>query len=79
MSGLLSVVNASDEDFNNLTAAIDNSDGSAKDMADIMNDNLNGSLTLLGSALEGAGIAFMKSLVLLLKKLLIMLLSGLVI
>lgn len=58
MSGLLSVVNASDEDFNNLTAAIDNSDGSAKDMADIMNDNLNGSLTLLGSALEGAGIAF---------------------
>ncbi|MEN8433966.1 phage tail tape measure protein [Clostridium septicum] len=61
MSGLLSVVNASDEDFNNLTAAIDNSDGSAKDMADIMNNNLKGQVTLLKSALEGLGIQLYES------------------
>lgn len=56
MSGLLAIVNASEDDFNKLTAAIDNSTGTAQRMADIMNDNLQGQLTLLGSALEGVGI-----------------------
>lgn len=58
MSGMLAVVNASDADFNNLTRAIDNSNGAAKNMADVMGRNLKGQLTLLKSAAEGAGIAF---------------------
>lgn len=57
MSGLLAVVNASDEDFNKLANAIDNSNGSAAQMADTMTDNLQGSLTKFGSAAEGLGIA----------------------
>lgn len=58
MSGLLAIVNASDEDFNKLADAIDNSTGKAEEMSDIMLDNLEGQMTLLGSAIEGAAIAF---------------------
>lgn len=57
MSGLLAVVNATEEDFNKLADAIDNSNGSAGKMADTMTDNLQGSLTKFGSAAEGLGIA----------------------
>ena len=56
MSGMLAIVNASDQDFNKLTESINNSGGAAKDMADKMNDNLKGSVTLLKSNLEGLGI-----------------------
>lgn len=56
MSGLLTIVNASTEDFDKLTAAINGSSGSAKEMADKMLDNLNGQLTLLKSAAEGIAI-----------------------
>lgn len=56
MSGLLAMVNASQEDFDKLTNAIATSAGSAERMAEIMNDNLKGQVTLLGSALEGTGI-----------------------
>ena len=58
MSGFLSIVNASPADFDKLTAAIGNSSGAAKEMADIMNDNLKGDITILKSAAEGLGIAF---------------------
>lgn len=57
MSGLLSLVNAADDDFDKLTEAIADSNGAAKDMADTMMDNLKGQMTLLGSSLEGMGIA----------------------
>lgn len=53
MSGLLAIVNGSDDDFNNLKKAINNSDGAAKSMADTMNDNVDGALTLLKSNIEG--------------------------
>lgn len=53
MSGLLAIVNASDEDFNKLTNAIDGSEGAAKKMAETMQDNLAGRITKLKSALEG--------------------------
>ena len=62
MSGLLAIVNASDTDFNNLTQAISNSDGTAQQMADTMNNNLQGQLTLLKSAAEGIGITFYDSI-----------------
>lgn len=56
MSGLLAIVGASDSDFNSLVSSINNADGAAKSMADTMQDNLEGSVTILGSALEGFGI-----------------------
>ncbi|MBO6267355.1 MAG: phage tail tape measure protein, partial [Synergistaceae bacterium] len=52
MSGLLAIVNASEEDFNKLSTAISNSSGAAQRMADIKLDNLNGQITLFNSALE---------------------------
>ena len=57
MSGWLAVINGSDADFDKLTNAIDNSNGSAERMAETMQDNLSGKLTILNSALEGLGIA----------------------
>ena len=57
MSGLLAIVNASDSDFNKLQSAINNADGSAASMAETMNDNLKGSITIAGSAAESFGIA----------------------
>lgn len=57
MSGLLAIVNASESDFDKLAAAIDNSDGSAEKMAETMQNNLQGKITILKSALEGVGIA----------------------
>lgn len=56
MSGLLAVANASDEDFNKLTDAINGSAGAAQNMADIKLDNLEGDITILKSGLEGLGI-----------------------
>lgn len=57
MSGMLAIINASPEDYNKLTDAIKNCDGTAQEMADTMNDNLQGQITLLKSALEGLGIS----------------------
>lgn len=56
MSGMLAIVNASDSDFEKLTSAIANADGTAQSMADTMNNNLNGAITILKSATEGFGI-----------------------
>ena len=53
MAGLLTIVNASAEDFDKLTEAIKGSTGSAETMAGKMLDNLNGQITLLKSAIEG--------------------------
>lgn len=57
MSGLLAIVNASTADYDKLTGAIENCDGVAKSMADTMGDNLQGKMTILGSSMEGLGIA----------------------
>lgn len=56
MSGMLAIINASENDFNSLANAIDNSTGRADDMADTMMNNLNGAITLLKSALESLAI-----------------------
>lgn len=56
-SGLLAIVNASDEKFNELAAAIENSSGAAAEMAGIKMDTLQGSLYYLQSAAEGVKIA----------------------
>ena len=57
LSGFLALMNASDEDFNKLSDAINGSTGAAQEMADVMADNLGGDLTLLNSHLESVQIA----------------------
>ena len=56
MSGLLAIANASDEDFNKLSDAINNAAGSAEKMAEIKMDNLQGTVDELKSGMEGLGI-----------------------
>ena len=53
MSGIMAIVNASEEDWEKLADAVDNADGAAERMAETMMDNLAGSITLLQSAYEG--------------------------
>ena len=62
MSGMLAIINASDADFNKLTDNISNADGAAKQMADTLNDNLKGDITIAKSALEGFGITIYETL-----------------
>lgn len=52
MSGLLAIVNASEQDFASLTDQINNSSGAAEEMADIMMDNLAGKFELFTGALD---------------------------
>lgn len=56
MSGLLAIVNASDADFNKLKDAIYGADGASAKMAETMQDNLQGKITILKSTVEGLGI-----------------------
>ena len=50
INGLLAILNATDADYQSLTASINNCTGAAKRMADIKMDNLRGQLTLMDSA-----------------------------
>lgn len=58
MSGMLAIINSSDEDYQKLIKNIDNCKGSAENMAETMQDNLFGQLTTLQSALQELAIAF---------------------
>ena len=58
MSGMLAIINASEQDYNDLSNAIGNSKDAAQDMADTMLDNLEGSMTLMQSAVEGVQNSF---------------------
>lgn len=62
MSGLLAIVNAAPEDYEALAASIADADGAAQSMADTMQDNLQGQITILKSAVEGLGIEFYESI-----------------
>lgn len=62
MAGMLSIINASEGDFNSLTEAINNSSGAAAEMAAIRLNNLEGDLTLLKSGMEGLGIEIYQSI-----------------
>lgn len=55
--GLSAILNATEDDYNKLSAAIQNADGCALEMAETMQDNLQGQLTILQSGLEGLGIS----------------------
>lgn len=67
MSGFLAIMNAAPQDVEKLTNAIEGCDGVAESMANTMNDNLQGQITLLKSALEGVAIQLGKTLVPILK------------
>lgn len=62
MSGALAIINASEEDYNKLTEAINSSDGAAQSMADTMTDNLAGRLKEMQSALEEAALTIYDNL-----------------
>lgn len=56
--GFLAILNATTDDYNKLSDAINNAEGAAANMSDIMMDNLQGSITLLQSAVDGVKISF---------------------
>lgn len=58
MSGMLAIVNASEEDYNKLTDAVYNAAGTAEHMAEVMQDNLAGQMTILMSQLQELAISF---------------------
>lgn len=60
MSGLLAIVNATDQDFQKLTVAVNESSGAAEKMAEIMQDNVSGQFTLLQSKIQGIMIRLFK-------------------
>lgn len=53
MSGWLAIINGSDADLQKLTGSVDNCAGAAERMAKVQLDNLNGDLTIMGSAFDG--------------------------
>ncbi len=61
MSGLLAIVNASDRDYQKLTDSINNCSGAAESMAETMQDNLEGQLTILGSTAESLALEIYES------------------
>lgn len=56
-SGVLALLNATEQDVAKLTTAIENCDGAASAMADTMQENVQGAVTKFNSALEGVGVA----------------------
>ncbi len=58
MSGMLAIINGSDADFDKLSNAIANCDGTSEKMAETMNDNLKGQITILISQLQELAISF---------------------
>ena len=59
LSGLIAIMTASDEDYQNLTKALDNSEGTAAKMAATRADTLVGDFDILKSAWEDLQIEFM--------------------
>lgn len=53
ISSLFAIMNSTDEDFDQLTSVIQDSEGAAEEMSKTMLDNLTGDITILNSAMEG--------------------------
>ena len=62
LSGLLAIVNASPEEFDSLTESIYGSEGAAQAMADTMQDNTQGDVTKLKSAIQELSISLSDTL-----------------
>ncbi len=57
MTGLLTLMNAGTDDINKLRSAIEGADSAAANMAQTMQSNVAGKVTIMQSAIEGLGIA----------------------
>lgn len=57
VASMLTLINATDEEFEELKKSIDEADGSAEAMAQVKLDNLTGDVTILKSAIEGIGLS----------------------
>ena len=58
MSGFVALMNAAPEDIEKVSGAVNNCKDAAKNMADTMQDNLEGQLTILKSQLQEMAISF---------------------
>ena len=58
LSGFLALMNAAPEDIEKVSGAVNNCKDAAKNMADTMQDNLEGQLTILKSQLQELAISF---------------------
>ncbi len=58
MTGLLAIVNETEENFKKLTNAVDHADGASARMAKTMQENLKGAIDQLQSAVDGVKISF---------------------
>jgi TP901 family phage tail tape measure protein len=56
-AGWLTIINASEQDFNKLSTALDDNKNKSSEMAEIMRDNLTGSFNILKSALQELAIS----------------------
>lgn len=56
MSGMLSILNLTEEEYNKIAASMDNANGVAEETATIMQDNLKSKVEQLGGALESLAI-----------------------
>lgn len=63
MSGMLAIINASEKDYQKLRSAINESTGAAKRMANEMQDNLSGRLTVLKSSIEGVALQLFDAMI----------------
>ncbi len=68
-AGVLAILKTSDKDYAKLTSAINNCDGITQKMANTMQDNLSGQLTILKSQLQELAISFGEVLLPKIKKL----------
>lgn len=68
MSGMLALLNLTEEEYDALSDSMNNCNGVAKETADIMLNNLKGQITILKSALEGLAIQFGEAILPSLKK-----------
>lgn len=62
IKGLNLILNSGVSDISDFEDALSSCDGTASDMSDTMNDNLNGDMTELGSKIEGVQIALYEKL-----------------
>lgn len=53
LTAIMAIMKTTDEDWDKLSTAVENADGTSKRMAEQMLDNLKGDLTLLNSAMDG--------------------------
>jgi len=63
LTGMSHIINASDDDFNNLINNLANADGNAQKFADTMQNNLHSDLAIMRAQLEEAGIVIFQILV----------------